>query len=75
MKRLGQPFEQVQDQFTKDHKGSGLGLAIARSLAKLHGGTLKIRSAVGKGTLVAVRLPCQCKPQIPASAEDEKAAA
>lgn len=55
--RLGQPFEQVQDQFTKDHKGSGLGLAIARSLAHFHGGSLKIRSKVGKGTMVAVRLP------------------
>ena len=61
LKRLGQPFEQVQDQFTKDHKGSGLGLAIARSLAQMHGGALKIRSRVGKGTLIAVRLPNQCQ--------------
>ena len=74
LKRLGQPFEQVQDQFTKDHKGSGLGLAIARSLAKLHGGTLKIRSVVGKGTLVAVRLPCECH-QPEQVTEDEMAAA
>ena len=55
--RLGKPFEQVQGQFTKNHKGSGLGLAIASSLVKLHGGKLKIRSQVGKGTLVAVSLP------------------
>ncbi len=60
LKRLGQPFEQVQDQFTKDHKGSGLGLAIARSLTGLHGGTLKIRSEPGKGTMVAIRLPNEC---------------
>ena len=55
--RLGRPFEQVQSQFTKDHHGSGLGLAIARSLAQLHGGSLKLRSREGAGTLVAVRLP------------------
>lgn len=61
LKRLGQPFEQVQDQFTKDHKGSGLGLAIARSLAQMHGGALKIRSRIGKGTLIAVRLPNECQ--------------
>ncbi len=61
IQRIGQPFEQVQDQFTKNHKGSGLGLAIARSLTMLHGGTLKIRSAPGEGTLVAVRLPFECK--------------
>ncbi|MEP1206749.1 MAG: ATP-binding protein [Rhizobiaceae bacterium] len=59
--RLGQPFEQVQDQFTKDHKGSGLGLAIARSLTALHGGTFKITSEPGQGTTVSVRLPFKCQ--------------
>ncbi|MEP0944883.1 MAG: ATP-binding protein [Rhizobiaceae bacterium] len=59
--RLGQPFEQVQDQFTKDHKGSGLGLAIARSLTALHGGEFKISSQVGEGTTVSVRLPFKCQ--------------
>ncbi|MHA1559287.1 MAG: PAS domain-containing sensor histidine kinase [Alphaproteobacteria bacterium] len=56
--KLGRPFEQVQNQFTKSHKGSGLGLAITRSLTELHGGTLRIRSREGKGTIVAIRLPC-----------------
>ncbi len=71
IKRLGQPFEQVQDQFTKDHKGSGLGLAIARSLAQLHGGVLKIRSVVGKGTMIAVRLPNECRqPEVQMVEED-----
>ncbi len=70
--RLGQPFEQVQDQFTKDHKGSGLGLAIARSLSLLHGGSLKITSKPGEGTTVAVRLPVKC--QRPECIEAEKAA-
>jgi len=55
--RLGRPFEQVQDQFTKDHKGTGLGLAIARSLSKLHGGRLHIRSRIDNGTIIVVRLP------------------
>ena len=59
--RLSQPFEQVQDQFTKDHKGSGLGLAIARSLTALHGGQFKINSQVGEGTTVSVRLPFKCQ--------------
>jgi len=61
LQRLGQPFEQVQDQFTKNHKGSGLGLAIAKSLATLHGGRLKVRSIVEKGTTVSVRLPRNCE--------------
>jgi two-component system cell cycle sensor histidine kinase PleC len=38
-------------------KGSGLGLAIARSLVELHGGSMRIRSTVGAGTVVLVHLP------------------
>ncbi|MEM8856422.1 MAG: ATP-binding protein, partial [Pseudomonadota bacterium] len=55
--RLGQPFVQVENQFTKTHQGSGLGLAIARSLTELHRGKMDIQSEVGKGTTVTVRLP------------------
>lgn len=57
LSKLGRPFEQVENQFTKTHKGSGLGLAIARSLVELHDGTMRIRSTVGIGTVVLVRLP------------------
>jgi two-component system, cell cycle sensor histidine kinase PleC len=57
LKNLGRPFEQVQSQFTKNHQGSGLGLAIAKSLVELHGGGMRMRSAVGRGTVVLVRLP------------------
>ncbi len=55
--KLGRPFEQVESQLTKSHQGSGLGLAIAKSLVELHGGRMRIRSALGRGTLVVVRLP------------------
>jgi two-component system cell cycle sensor histidine kinase PleC len=57
LKKLGRPFEQVGNQFTKSHRGSGLGLAITASLANLHGGAMRIRSREGKGTVVSVRLP------------------
>ncbi|AWN34628.1 PAS domain-containing sensor histidine kinase [Methylobacterium radiodurans] len=55
--RLGQPFVQVEANMTRSHKGSGLGLAIARSMAELHGGSLRIRSEVNQGTIVLVRMP------------------
>ena len=57
LKNLGKPFEQVESQFTKRHRGSGLGLAIAKSLTELHGGAMRIRSTLGVGTIVLVRLP------------------
>jgi two-component system cell cycle sensor histidine kinase PleC len=66
LKKLGRPFEQVQNQFTKSHKGSGLGLAITRSLAEMHGGAMRIRSQEGKGTIVSIRLPISAnEPAVP----------
>jgi two-component system, cell cycle sensor histidine kinase PleC len=55
--RLGRPFEQVESQLTKRHQGSGLGLAIAKSLTELHHGSMRIRSTLGRGTMVLLRLP------------------
>ena len=55
--RLGRPFEQVESQLTKTYHGSGLGLAIARSLAQLHGGSMRLRSKIEVGTVVRVTLP------------------
>jgi two-component system cell cycle sensor histidine kinase PleC len=66
--RLGRPFEQVESQLTKSHQGSGLGLAISKSLVELHGGRMRIRSTLGTGTLVVVRLPRQ--PQCPLPKEE-----
>ncbi len=63
MRKLGQPFEQVEGQLTKTYHGSGLGLAIAKSLTGLHGGSMRMRSRPGSGTVVGVRLPCDGHPR------------
>ena len=68
LRRLGRPFEQVESQLTKTYHGSGLGLAIARSLTNLHGGSMRLRSKLGSGTVVRVTLPRN-------AAEDTRAAA
>jgi two-component system cell cycle sensor histidine kinase PleC len=62
LQKLGRPFEQVESQLTKTHHGSGLGLAIAKSLIELHGGEMRIRSTLGAGTTVVVRLPLDGPP-------------
>jgi two-component system cell cycle sensor histidine kinase PleC len=64
LRKLGRPFEQVESQLTKRHQGSGLGLAIAKSLVEMHGGTMRIRSKLGQGTMVVVRLPAAARPPI-----------
>jgi two-component system cell cycle sensor histidine kinase PleC len=65
LQKLGRPFEQVESQLTKRHQGSGLGLAIAKSLVELHGGAMRIRSRLGRGTLVMVRLPADAAAAVP----------
>jgi len=57
LEKLGRPFEQVENQFTKSRGGSGLGLAISKSLVELHGGTFTIDSVEGSGTTVTIVLP------------------
>ena len=47
----------MQSQYAKSKGGSGLGLAISRSLTRLHGGSMRIFSVEGKGTVVSVRIP------------------
>jgi two-component system, cell cycle sensor histidine kinase PleC len=72
MMKLGRPFEQVENQFSKSHQGSGLGLAISRALIELHGGSLQIKSREGQGTTVTCTLPIKA---VAEEEEDEAASA
>ncbi len=38
-------------------EGAGLGLAVAKELVELHGGTLRVESQLGEGSLFTVSLP------------------
>ncbi len=51
------PFAQLDGSFTHRFEGTGLGLPLARHLCELHGGSLSIRSTLGKHTTVTVRMP------------------
>jgi two-component system, NtrC family, sensor kinase len=41
----------------KDEGMRGLGLAIVRDIVKAHGGKMEIRSAIGEGTSIIIKLP------------------
>jgi PAS domain S-box-containing protein len=53
------PFGQVDSRLNRRYEGTGLGLPLARALAELHGGTLTLDSAPGRGTTVRVTLPAE----------------
>jgi two-component system NtrC family sensor kinase len=43
--------------FTTKEKGTGLGLSVVYGIVERHGGRIDLKSEVGKGTRVAIRLP------------------
>ena len=45
------------------HRGTGLGLSLVRSFVELHGGTVSINSAVGRGTTVTCIFPTEAAGQ------------
>ncbi len=54
------PFGQVESAFSRRHHGTGLGLPLAKALMELHGGSLRLESAQGAGTVVTLWLPANC---------------
>ena len=60
--RLMQPFEQAAHGTAQRTGGTGLGLPLVDKLVRLHGGTLAIDSAPGRGTTVSFRLPAAATP-------------
>jgi cell cycle sensor histidine kinase DivJ len=59
--RVGEPYFQAGTSYDRRHAGTGLGLSIVKGLVQLHGGELSIKSRVGEGTRVTVRLPLDCE--------------
>ena len=57
--RLGTPFAQVQNDYTREFEGTGLGLAVVKGLVSLHDGSMSIDSAIGSGTTVTIGLPIE----------------
>ena len=57
--RVMEAFEQVRDsaEVSQTGSGTGLGLPLAKRLTELHGGTLAIKSEVGRGTTVIIVVP------------------
>jgi two-component system, cell cycle sensor histidine kinase DivJ len=61
LERVGEPYFQAGNSYDRRQGGTGLGLSIVKGLVGLQGGDLAIRSRIGEGTRVTVRLPLDCE--------------
>jgi signal transduction histidine kinase len=55
--RIFERFHRVEGAPGRSHEGTGIGLSLVRELVKLHGGTVSVKSLLGKGTTFTVALP------------------
>jgi signal transduction histidine kinase len=57
LKKLFQPFIQVDNALTRKYEGTGLGLVMIKQLTELHGGYLTVDSVPKQGSTFTVWLP------------------
>lgn len=57
LERVFEAFHQVDGGTSRQFSGTGLGLAICRNLANALGGELTLRSVLGQGSTVTLRIP------------------
>jgi DNA-binding response OmpR family regulator/anti-sigma regulatory factor (Ser/Thr protein kinase) len=57
LSRLFREFEQIEPVSGEKPEGTGLGLILTKRLVEMHGGSISVKSEVGKGTSVSVELP------------------
>ena len=55
--RIFAAFTQVDGSYARKYQGTGLGLTLVKRFVEMHGGEISVRSAVGKGSVFAFRIP------------------
>lgn len=60
---LFEKFQQLGNVRQREYSGTGLGLALTQQLVDLHGGSIKVISHVGVGSVFTVRLPLHPLPE------------
>ncbi|WP_413175066.1 PAS domain S-box protein [Anabaena azotica] len=58
IKKLFQPFIQIDSALNRQYAGTGLGLSLVKRLVETHGGKVGVSSELGVGSCFTVDLPC-----------------
>jgi signal transduction histidine kinase len=62
LEQVFQPFHQVENELRRTTNVTGLGLPLSRKLAERHGGSLRLESVPGRGTVAILWLPGRTAP-------------
>ena len=57
LKHLFEPFAQANNDARSNYQGTGMGMPIVKALLKSMGGTISVKSELGRGTTFTVDLP------------------
>lgn len=57
--RVFSPFTQADNSSTRNYGGTGLGLPITKNFCELLGGSVSLKSELGKGTIAILQIPCK----------------
>jgi signal transduction histidine kinase len=55
--RMFERFHRIEGTMARTHEGSGIGLALVRDLVRLHHGTIRVESELGRGIEIHGRAP------------------
>jgi signal transduction histidine kinase len=62
-KHIFKEFHQADGSSTREKGGTGLGLSIAKRIVEMHGGSIWVESAAGKGSIFRLKLPVRVERQ------------
>lgn len=57
LERVFERFHRIENARGRTHEGSGIGLALVQELTRLHGGSVRVASRLGKGSTFTVTIP------------------
>src|SRR5208283_3922273 len=72
LKRLFQPFVQLDSRLSRQFEGTGLGLTLVKRLTELHGGRVRVESQAGEGSRFTIVFPWAKEISAPVASDERE---